>query len=199
MYFQNNNVYQVLSMARTKSSKKKAKDGGADKRKGGKRADISSAGTKRLLKQSAADKAGLKVRVSQKAADQGQEAGEKLIKKLAKQINVYMSLTSKQTVQKKDVVAACEAVAPSCAKGAENAIASSKGGRSELSDEGVRRQAKKYGLKYRMTEAAKIAFRGAVEAHIRHLGKDAGCIVKASRRHTVKDRDMEAVRCALNC
>jgi len=180
--------------------KKRAKDGGADKRKGGRRADISGAGTKRLLKGAAADKAGPKVRVSQKAAEQGQEAGEKLIKKLAKQINVYMSLDSKrQTVQKKDVIAACEAVAPHCVKGAEGAISSEKGYRSDLSDEGVRRQAKKFGLKYRMTSGAKIAFRGAVESHIRTLGKDAGCIVKAAKRHTVKDRDMQAVRCVLSC
>ncbi len=181
------------------SGKKKAKDGGADKRKGGHRADLSAAGTKRLLKGAAADKAGPKVRVSQKAAEQGQEAGEKLIRKLSRQINTYMSLNGKQTVQRKEVIAACEAVAPSCVKGAESAVASGKGYRSELSEEGVRRQAKKFGLKYRMTSGAKIAFRGAVEAHIRALGKDAGCIVKAAKRRTVKDRDMEAVRCALSC
>ena len=186
-------------MAKSSKGKKKAKDGGADKRKGGDRADISSAGTKRLLKQAAADKAGSKVRVSQKAAEQGQEAAQKLIKKLAKQINIYMSLSGRQTVQKKDVIAACETVVPSCANGAENAIATKKGFRSDISDSGVRRQAQHYGLKYRMTAAAQIALRGAVESHIKHLGKDAGCIVRASKRHTIKDRDMEAVRCALNC
>ncbi len=181
------------------SSKKKAVSGGADKRKGSGRADISHAGVKKLLKQSAADKAGTDVRISQKAADQGQEAAQKLIKKLAKQINVYMSLSGRQTVQKKDVVAACDTVALSCGSGAENAIKSIKGFRSAISDSGVRRQAQCYGLKYRMTSAAQIAFRGAVESHIKHIGKDAGCIVRAAKRHTVKDRDIEAVICALNC
>ena len=186
-------------MSGTKSSKgkKKAKDGGADKRKGGDRADISSAGTKRLLKQSAAGKAGHGVRVSQKAADQGQEAAQKLIKKLARQINVYMSLSGKQTVQKKDIIASIEAVSPCCTSGAENAIASKKGFRSDISDSGVRRQAQQHGLKYRMTAAAVIALRGAVESHIKTLGKDAGCIVYAAKRHTVKARDMEAVLCSL--
>ena len=68
-----------MSSSERKSTKgkKKAKDGGADKRKGGHRADLSSAGTKRLLKGAAADKAGPKVRVSQKAAEQAQGAGEK--------------------------------------------------------------------------------------------------------------------------
>lgn len=181
------------------TGKKKAKSGGADKRKGGDRADISSAGTKRLLKQSAAEKAGSKVRVSQAAAEQGQEAAQKLIKRLAKQINIYMSLSGRQTVQKKDVVAACEVVVAKCASGAENAIKTSKGFRSDISDSGVRRQAKHYGLKYRMTSAAQIAFRGAVECHIKHLGSNAGCIVYAAKRHTIKDRDMEAVICALGC
>lgn len=186
-------------MPGTKSSKgkKKSKDGGSDKRKGGDRADISSAGTKRLLKQSASDKAGHGVRVSQKAAEQGQEAAQKLIKALAKQINVYMSLSGRQTVQKKDVVAACEVVCPSCSSGAENSIASKKGFRSDISDSGVRRQAQQHGLKYRMTAAAVIALRGAVESHIKTLGKAAGCIVYASKRHTVKDRDMQAVLCSL--
>ena len=185
------------SKTKVSKGKKKSKDGGSDKRKGGDRADISSAGIKRLLKQTAADKAGHGVRISQKAAEQGQEAAQKLIKKLAKQINVYMSLSGRQTVQKKDVVAACEAVAPSCVSGADNAIKSEKGFRSDISDSGVRRQAQQHGLKYRMTAAAQIALRGAVECHIKTLGKNAGCIVYASKRHTVKSRDMEAVRCAL--
>ncbi len=185
------------SKTKVSKGKKKSKDGGSDKRKGGDRADISSAGIKRLLKQTAADKAGHGVRISQKAAEQGQEAAQKLIKKLAQQINVYMSLSGRQTVQKKDVIAACEVVCPSCASGADNAIKSEKGFRSDISDSGVRRQAQQHGLKYRMTAAAQIALRGAVECHIKTLGKNAGCIVYASKRHTVKSRDMEAVRCAL--
>lgn len=183
------------STKKSTKGKKKAKDGGADKRKGGDRADISAAGTKKLLKQSAAATAGLKVRASEDAAKQGQEAAQKLIKKLARQINVYMSLGSKKTVQKKDVIAACEAVAPSCVSGADNAIESTKSNRSAISDNGVRRQAEAHGLKYKMTKGAKIALRGAVEAHLLALGRDAGCIIKASKRHTIKDRDMEAVRC----
>jgi histone H3/H4 len=177
--------------------KKRAKDGGTDKRKGGKRADISSAGTKRLLKGAAANKAGLKVRVSQKAADQGQDACQKLIRDLAKSINGLMALGDRQTIQKKHVIAACEAVAPHCVSGAENAIQSNKGTRSDISDEGVRRQAKQAGLKYRMTEGAKTALRGAVEAYIRSIGQNAGCIVKASKRSTVQDRDIEAVMCTM--
>ena len=189
---------KTATKKKTTAKKKTAKDGGTDKRKGGNRADISSAGTKRLLRGAAADKVGVSVRVSQEATEQGQEAAQKLIKKLAKQIDVYMRLNKRQTVKKEDVVAACEAVAPGCASGAESAVESKKGYRSAISEEGVRRQAQKYGLKYRMTAGAKIALRGAVESYIRMLGRDAGCIVKAAKGQTIKARDMEAVRCSLN-
>ena len=40
---------KLKNMTKSSKGKKRAKDGGSDKRKGGGRADISSAGTKRLL------------------------------------------------------------------------------------------------------------------------------------------------------
>nr|QBK85957.1 MAG: histone-like protein [Marseillevirus LCMAC101] len=208
MYFQNNNVNTFLMAKRSSKEKskrrsskkgskgkKKAKDGGTDKRKGGRRADISHAGTKRILAGSAARRAGPKVRVSKDATDMAQDFAQDFIGKMAREINKLMSVGTVQTVQKKHILAACETIAPHCCKEASTAVASKSKDRSELSDEGVRRQAKKDGLKHRMSEGAKIAFRGAVVAYVRNLGDHSGCIVHAARRRTVKDRDIEAAQC----
>ena len=174
--------------------KQTAKKGGVDKRKGGKRADLSHAGVRRLLILSSSERIP-NVRVSSEAVDAVQDLVQDFLKKLAEQLNALVAHAQRKTVNRNDVKYVCELLCPECVYALNTVQPSTKKNRSDISIEGILRQLKLYGMSLRVTEHGKNAIRGVVEGYIMHIGKRASCIVKGANRNTIKQRDISLSLC----
>lgn len=172
------------------AAKKESKTGGVDKRKGGKRADISNAPVARLLKKgNSSIKAG-DVRVGEKAAAQGVSMLQACLRKLAEECAAFLKLANKKTVT-------TELLEQACGKHHSHIAHANlhEAKKAELSVAGTVRYFKKYlgGKEFRMTDEAKLKLVAIAEAYLKHLGNKAGCVADNAKRSTIKARDLDCI------
>ena len=180
------------------SAKKKSKEGGSARRKGGKRADISAAGSYRLFKAGAVMATGdAKTRVSKDAAEAAADRLEDFLGDLAKRIQEILDVSKRKTIDKKIVRLACQQLGEPRAVCGADSKKSTRAHRSAFSHAGILRRMKASGLSKgaRTTPEAKRKLVGVAEAYMKHLGHSAGCVTTATTRSTVKGRDVAALSC----
>lgn len=166
---------------------RKSKQGGSDIRKGGRRADISMAGSAKLLKGGAAGAlSGKKVRASKDAVKKGISMLQDFLEELGDEAD--SSLGRQKTAGADTLAAACKKL------GMPKKIckADSEKGRETLSVAGVVRYTKGHSNLERLTKAGKLKLRGIAQEYLRHVGNKAGMVSKAAKRHTLMKRDVQA-------
>lgn len=166
------------------------RQGGVERRKGGRRPDISQAGTYRLLKMGA-EFQGIH-RVSNQASKQAVTDLQDVLAELGRKLLHLLEIAKRKTVTVPMITMACEEMGLPRAVYIASGIKSTRTDRSALSGPGLIRQ---LGLgKMRMSGPAKQKLVGVAEAYVKHMGTVSGCVAGNARRKTVKQRDLSCAK-----